>query len=234
METLHNRNLFAYCDDNPLVRADQDGNAWMVAAASFVAGMGLSVGCQMIFEGKNLSEINWITAASAGLGTAMGFLGIGGSTTGAVVSGVTSFASDYYENRDFTSAVINGAVSAGISLILNPLASMGPEKRGYLEYMRKDYHNANRKILNMNLSFSEALPLRSAVNEEKSRKIRQLAEEEISSYCGDYACNAFVNSNIAIRKYGRVIGGGCEYTPGKGPRYMKCYKYLGKLYWVYV
>ena len=68
----------------------------------------------------------------------MGFLGIGGSTTGAVVSGVTSFASDYYENRDFTSAVINGAVSAGISLILNPLASMGPEKRGYLEYMRKD------------------------------------------------------------------------------------------------
>lgn len=52
METLHNRNLFAYCDDNPLVRADQDGNAWMVAAASFVAGMGLSVGCQMIFEGK--------------------------------------------------------------------------------------------------------------------------------------------------------------------------------------
>ena len=68
METLHNRNLFAYCDDNPLVRADQDGNAWMVAAASFVAGMGLSVGCQMIFEGKNLSEINWITAASAGLG----------------------------------------------------------------------------------------------------------------------------------------------------------------------
>ena len=68
----------------------------MVAAASFVAGMGLSVGCQMIFEGKNLSEINWITAASAGLGTAMGFLGIGGSTTGAVVSGVTSFASDSY------------------------------------------------------------------------------------------------------------------------------------------
>ena len=40
-----------------------------------------------------------------------GFLGIGGSTTGAVVSGVTSFVSDYYENRDFTSAVINGAVS---------------------------------------------------------------------------------------------------------------------------
>ena len=71
----------------------------------------------------------------------MGFLGIGGSTTGAVVSGVTSFASDYYENRDFTSAVINGAVSAGISLILNPLASMGAGgKRGYLEYMRKDYH----------------------------------------------------------------------------------------------
>ena len=138
METLHNRNLFAYCDDNPLVRADQDGNAWMVAAASFVAGMGLSVGCQMIFEGKNLSEINWITAASAGLGTAMGFLGIGGSTTGAVVSGVTSFASDYYENRDFTSAVINGAVSAGISLNFKSFSEYGAgEKRIFGIYEKR-------------------------------------------------------------------------------------------------
>ena len=96
METLHNRNLFAYCDDNPLVRADQDGNAWMVAAASFVAGMGLSVGCQMIFEGKNLSEINWITAASAGLGTAMGFLGIGDFDKIFLYTGATSIAVKFH------------------------------------------------------------------------------------------------------------------------------------------
>lgn len=237
METLHNRNLFAYCDDNPLVRADQDGNAWMVAAASFVAGMGLSVGCQMIFEGKNLSEINWITAASAGLGTAMGFLGIGGSTTGAVVSGVTSFASDYYENRDFTSAVINGAVSAGISLIWSAVDNIivpKQDQKGYLKYMRKDYHDKNRRISNMNLSFAEALPLRRAVNEEKNEKMRQLTVTRINAYYRDYWSNRKVNSNIVIRKYGRVIGGGGEYTPGKGMRYMKCYEYLGKLYWLYV
>ena len=79
----------------------------------------------------------------------MGFLGIGGSTTGAVVSGVTSFASDYYENRDFTSAVINGAVSAGISLIWSAVDNIIVPKqnqKGYLKYMRKDYHDANRRI----------------------------------------------------------------------------------------
>ena len=234
METLHNRNLFAYCDNNPLVRADQDGNAWMVAAASFVAGMGLSVGCQMIFERKSLSEVNWISAASAGLGTAMGFLGIGGPITGAVVSGVTSFASDYYENRDFTSAVINGAVSAGISMFLSTVNRTIPEQKGYLEYMRKDYHSANREISNMNLPMAETLPLRNAVNEEKNRKMRQLTEKQLSSYSEDYVCNTFVNSDSAIRRYGRVIGGGCVYTPGKGTRYMKCYKYLGKIHWIYV
>lgn len=103
----------------------------------------------------------------------MGFLGIGGSTTGAVVSGVTSFASDYYENRDFTSAVINGAVSAGISLIWSAVDNIIVPKqnqKGYLKYMRKDYHDANRRISNMNLSFAEALPLRRAVNEEKVEK----------------------------------------------------------------
>mgnify|MGYP000790408131 CR=1 FL=1 len=102
----------------------------------------------------------------------MGFLGIGGSTTGAVVSGVTSFVSDYYENRDFTSAVINGAVSAGISLFWSAVDNIGPKQnqKGYLKYMRKDYHDANRRISNMNLSFAEALPLRRAVNEEKNEK----------------------------------------------------------------
>ena len=166
----------------------------------------------------------------------MGFLGIGGSTTGAVVSGVTSFVSDYYENRDFTSAVINGAVSAGISLFWSAVDNIGPKQnqKGYLKYMRKDYHDATRRISNMNLSFAEALPLRRAVNEEKNEKMRQLTVTRINAYSRDYWSNRKVNSNIAIRKYGRVIGGGCEYTPGKGTRYMKCYKYLGKLYWVYV
>lgn len=167
----------------------------------------------------------------------MGFLGIGGSTTGAVVSGVTSFVSDYYENRDFTSAVINGAVSAGISLIWSAVDNIIVPKqnqKGYLKYMRKDYHDENRRISNMNLSFAEALPLRRAVNEEKNEKMRQLTVTRINAYSRDYLSNRKVNSNIVIRKYGRVIGGGCEYTPGKGTRYMKCYKYLGKLYWVYV
>lgn len=87
-------------------------------------------------RGKSVRD-KLITAASAGLGTAMGFLGIGGSTTGAVVSGVTSFASDYYENRDFTSAVINGAVSAGISLILNFSEYGAGEKRIFGIYEKR-------------------------------------------------------------------------------------------------
>ena len=70
--------------------------------------------------------------------------------------------------------------------------------------------------------------------EEKNEKMRQLTVTRINAYSRDYWSNRKVNSNIVIRKYGRVIGGGGEYTPGKGMRYMKCYEYLGKLYWLYV
>ena len=59
----------------------------------------------------------------------------------------------------------------------------------------------------MNLSFAEALPLRRAVNEEKNEKMRQLTVTRINAYSRDYWSNRKVNSNIVIRKYGRVIGG---------------------------
>ena len=88
-ETLHNRNLFAYCDHNPLTRSDSDGDAWMVAAASFAVGMAASVACQMVIERKSFDEVDWLSAAVSGLGTAVGFMGIGGATGKLVVATIS-------------------------------------------------------------------------------------------------------------------------------------------------
>ena len=93
-----------------------------------------------------------------------------------------------------------------------------------LDYASESYH----------ISFNQTEQEELHFNEEKNEKMRQLTVTRINAYYRDYWSNRKVNSNIVIRKYGRVIGGGGEYTPGKGMRYMKCYEYLGKLYWLYV
>ena len=63
LETLHNRNLYVYCNQNPIVRSDGKGNIWQVLVAGAI-GAGISLGYQMIFEKK---EFNMKTAAQAAL-----------------------------------------------------------------------------------------------------------------------------------------------------------------------
>lgn len=63
LETLHNRNLYTYCNQNPVIRGDKSGNIWQVLLAG-VAGAGISLGYQMVFEKK---EFTVKTLAQAGL-----------------------------------------------------------------------------------------------------------------------------------------------------------------------
>lgn len=149
-ETLHNRNLFAYCDHNPLTRSDADGDAWMVAAASFAAGMAASVACQMVFERKSFSEVNWMVAAASGLGTAVGFLGIGGELSGAIsagISGVSTFVSDYSENKDIGRAIKNGALDVVISIGVGQMF----DGKTFLKFKRTEYAKKLKTIKDLNL-----------------------------------------------------------------------------------
>lgn len=60
METMYNRNLYAYCNQNPVVREDRKGTIWAAAIGALV-GMAVSVGTQLIFEKNQLQIlIGWM------------------------------------------------------------------------------------------------------------------------------------------------------------------------------
>lgn len=63
METMHNRNLYAYCNQNPVVREDREGTIWAAAIGALV-GMAVSVGTQLIFEKKSITNIDWLDVGS--------------------------------------------------------------------------------------------------------------------------------------------------------------------------
>ena len=93
--TLNNNNLFAYCDNNPVNRADVEGDIWNVVAGA-VCGAACNTGLQIF--GNIVSGEHW----SSGVASAA----VSGAITGAVsaVPGVGTVAD----------AVINGAVGAGV------------------------------------------------------------------------------------------------------------------------
>ena len=123
METLHNRNLYVYCDGNPLTRRDGDGEVWLAAALSFVGGAVASVAEQMIFDKKSLKEVSWIAAGTSGLTTAMGIMGISG-TLQTVVSVVGDIAASCIEDGEnigesIRQTVVNTAISGAVSVLFD-------------------------------------------------------------------------------------------------------------------
>lgn len=65
---LNNNNLFSYCDNNPVNRADNGGEVWNVVAGAII-GAGVSVGIEFLGEciaGEKISSRSLLLAAGRG------------------------------------------------------------------------------------------------------------------------------------------------------------------------
>lgn len=99
-ETPHwDKNLYAYCDNNPVVRIDADGEFWNLIGAAVGAVVGGVIGAASSIVGQAISgkEINW---GDVGVSAASG--AISGAINGAL-PGLSAVAT----------GVIQGAVGAG-------------------------------------------------------------------------------------------------------------------------
>lgn len=67
-------NMFAYCENNPIMRVDADGEIWNVIAGA-VIGAGLEVLGQLM-TGTKFADINWGSVAMEGALGAVSSLGI--------------------------------------------------------------------------------------------------------------------------------------------------------------
>lgn len=69
------KNIYAYCDNNPVSRKDSGGTCWELVAIGGILGGAFELGTQLISNWGNWSEINWgqvgIAALAGGL-TAIG------------------------------------------------------------------------------------------------------------------------------------------------------------------
>ena len=70
------KNLYIYCDNNPIARIDTNGRAWLGVAIAGIAGDLSSVGKQ-IKDGKSLKELNLIDVASSAISCAVAVTGPG-------------------------------------------------------------------------------------------------------------------------------------------------------------
>ena len=83
-DNLYNKNLYTYCDNNPVSRKDLDGNIWVhIAIGAVIGGLisgAIEVASQVI-EGKSLSELDVkkvvIATVSGAIGGAFAATGYG-------------------------------------------------------------------------------------------------------------------------------------------------------------
>ena len=111
---LTDKNLFAYCDNNPVSRADNGGEVWHIVAGAAISGVGEIAG--QLISGASFSEINWtnvgIATISGGITSACG------PVLGAFISGTTNLIVDVIDGeRDGRNLAKSFAVGAGASLI---------------------------------------------------------------------------------------------------------------------
>ena len=108
---LTDKNLYNYCDNNPVMRKDSDGEFWHVVIGAAIGG-GLEAIDQLLTYGKIEKPGAIFVAAGAGALTATtGFF------MGAVISGASSFSISKMKGEDTKTALRSAGASAGLSLV---------------------------------------------------------------------------------------------------------------------
>ena len=130
----HDKNLFAYCDNNPVVRKDSNGKFWLQLGATIVGGLisaGMELGSQLA-SGKKLNEVNWKSVAIEGAsGAATGLLMSVGVPAPAVTAGraainaATSVAHSIDEGDGLAETVVKATTSATITMVAGNVKTVG-------------------------------------------------------------------------------------------------------------
>ena len=117
------KNYFAYCDNNPVMQKDDDGELGHIAVGAIIGGVlgaGLEVASQII-GGK--SSIDWVSvgieAANGALTGALVAAGLPTSTTvagKALINGATAMSHTFHQGGRAIEAAASGFRAADISL----------------------------------------------------------------------------------------------------------------------
>ena len=102
--TLTDKNLYAYCDNNPIMRTDEDGEFWNVAAGA-VIGAGISMAFQMFdnyIAGNSLMDGVLLAAVGGGITGGLAATGaprVAQTIVSGIVGAVCDFAAQIGDSR---------------------------------------------------------------------------------------------------------------------------------------
>lgn len=119
---LYDKNLYAYCDNNPVIRTDSSGEVWHLAvgavvgvATQFIAdvGIGLATGNSFGEIVSSLSPVDYVSAAIGGVIAASGIGLAGAVTANAALGGATYLANCSYKGEKANMADLAVATTVG-------------------------------------------------------------------------------------------------------------------------
>ena len=181
-DALTDKNLYAYCDNNPVMRVDGDGEFWniVIGAAIGLAGQLVSDLINSAIKGE-LSFSHWTDYVSATLGGAVGALipgaGIGANLVRNIVSEGISITVDVIAGQDVN--VVESVMNVGLGTIIDTGFEMVSNKVGdfiksKMPQNYSSYANAARKS-NPNLTREQIYG-----NMQRSIKVNRFATKASS------------------------------------------------------
>ena len=139
-DDLYDKNLYAYCDNNPVMRVDSSGAVWHLAvgaavgvATQFVAdvGIGLATGNSFGEVIASLSPVDYISAAIGGSIAASGIGFAGAVVANAALGGTTYLANCSYKGVEAnTNDFIASTAIGGVAGLIGGSGANGKNMRG--------------------------------------------------------------------------------------------------------
>ena len=199
---LYDKNLYAYCDNNPIMRKDTGGEFWTIAASALIGAVisaGIEFGMELAFDGKIDAGSIGLAALSGAAGGALaatGF-GYGGQIIGnAAISGVSEVISQIRSgNRNIKSIAANAGAMAAVGAASVYIGGKGIRAQG--EPYRKSIDNLKRVRGNVSKALSNPKGYRYQINRAVKRH-RITTRRTIKSTTKSFAAASFF-SNILGR-----------------------------------
>ena len=86
-------NMFAYCENNPIMRTDETGEFWNIVIGAAI-GVAFDMGIQLVNNGGDFSAVNWRTVAASAVSGAV--TAAGGAAVTVVARKATSLATKMF------------------------------------------------------------------------------------------------------------------------------------------
>ena len=139
---LTDKNLFAYCDNNPVSRKDPNGGFWVTMVIGGLIGTAISAISSAVTQQALTGTVNW---KSVGVAAATGFvsgaiaaspLGLAGQMIAGGVIGGLSYAADSYVN-DNEMKLDEALLSVGMGVVSGLIGGAGANKKMVLSNAAK-------------------------------------------------------------------------------------------------